>query len=179
MNSITWGHPGSVCESYRQFESHFVRTWGQSYEDHGFSASIDDGPGLVIHVVVQVSNAWRYLQRSLAEHRKNAQVFGPVLDKHASLGQLFGNRWINDQFRRCLILDCDQRRWPFDVPGSLCRRRERVQCNRNADHGSIHDGLPCDFGAAAAAQTSLIVTSTLPRIALEYVQIFSAASTTS
>jgi hypothetical protein len=35
------------------------------------------------------------------------------------------------------------------------------------------------FGAAAAAQTSLIVTSTLPRIALEYVQICSAASTSS
>jgi hypothetical protein len=35
------------------------------------------------------------------------------------------------------------------------------------------------FGSAAAAQTSLIVTSTLPRIALEYVQICSAASTTS
>ena len=35
------------------------------------------------------------------------------------------------------------------------------------------------FDAPAAAQTSLIVTSTFPRIALEYVQICSAASTTS
>ncbi len=35
------------------------------------------------------------------------------------------------------------------------------------------------FGAVDAAQTSLIVTSTLPRIALEYVQICSAASNTS
>ena len=34
------------------------------------------------------------------------------------------------------------------------------------------------IGANAAAQTSLIATSTLPRIALEYVQICSAASTT-
>ena len=83
-------------QGVRQFKPDFVRTGWQSYKDHGFAAGIDNGPGLVIDVIVQVSNAGRYLQRSFAEHRQNTQVFGPVLDEHASQGQLFGNRWIDD-----------------------------------------------------------------------------------
>src|SRR5208282_6380009 len=74
----------------RQFQANFVRTRRQSYEDHGFAAGIDNGPGLVIDVIVQVSNAWRYVQRSFAEHRENAKVFGSILDEYASQSQLFG-----------------------------------------------------------------------------------------
>ena len=53
----------------RQFEAHFVRAGRQTHEDHRFSAGIDRGPGLVIHEIVQVANAWRHFQRSFAEYR--------------------------------------------------------------------------------------------------------------
>src|SRR5258706_8816972 len=80
----------------RQFEQHFVRTRGQSDEDHRFAAGIDSGPGLVIHFIVQGANAWRDSEGSVTKHRQNAQVFGPVLNEYASQGQLFGSWWIDD-----------------------------------------------------------------------------------
>jgi hypothetical protein len=65
------------------------------------------------------------------------------------------------------------------------RRDEHKSCPAPLYSGTAKSIERCSdlfakvLGAAAAAQTSLIVTSTFPRIALEYVQIFSAASTTS
>src|SRR5271165_643429 len=127
----------------RQFQAQLVRAGRQSHEDHRFSAGIDRGPGLVIHVIVQMAHAWRHFQRSFAEHRYNAQVFRAVLNEYTAQGKLFGDRWIDNQFRGSLILDRDQRRRPFDVLSGLCRSNERVNRNRNDDRGGPH----CPLGA--------------------------------
>ena len=97
----------------RQFEAHFVRAGRQSHEDHRLSACIDCRPGLAIHVVVQVANARRHFQRGFAEYWYDAQVFRSVLNEYPTQGQLFGDRGIDNQLRRSLILDRDQRRSPL------------------------------------------------------------------
>src|SRR5271169_872581 len=120
----------------RQFKAHFVWAGREPHKDHRLSACIDCRPGLVIQVVVQVANARRHFQRSLAEHWQNAQVFRPVLNEYPTQGQLFGNRGIDNQFRGRFILNGDERRCPFNVPRSLCSGRERNKENRSADHRS-------------------------------------------
>src|SRR4030095_11331064 len=90
----------------RQFELDLMRTRLQSDEDHRFAARVDGRPRLAIHVVVEVSEAWRYRHGRVAGQRQGAQVFGPVLDEDAPQGQLLGNGWIDDQLCRRLVWDC-------------------------------------------------------------------------
>lgn len=122
-----------------QLEPHFVRPRRQSHEDYRFAAGIDRWPGLIVDVIVQMSDARRHLQSGFAKYRKDAQIFSSVLDKHASQSQAFGNRWIHDEFGWRLALNCDQRRWTFDIPPSLGRGGERIECNGNADHSGLRD----------------------------------------
>src|SRR5207249_8725744 len=86
---------GGACDRLvrriRQFEPDLVRTRLQSDEDHRFAARVDGRPRLAIHVVVKVSEAWRYRQGSVAVNRQDAQVFGPVLKEDAPQGQLLRN----------------------------------------------------------------------------------------
>lgn len=43
------------------------------------------------------------------------------------LSQLFGDGWIDDQFRGCLNLNYDQRGRVFHILGSLCGGREGME----------------------------------------------------
>ena len=72
----------------RQFEFHGVWTGFQPDQDHRFAARVDDRPRLPVDVVVQVSNARRDHQGGASEHRKDAQVFGSVLDEDTLQRQL-------------------------------------------------------------------------------------------
>ena len=64
--AATWDRS---VQRIRQFESHFVRPRRQSHKNHRFRTGIDNWPGLVIDVVVQVSNPWRHLQGGFSEYR--------------------------------------------------------------------------------------------------------------
>ena len=140
------GGPGDrfVCR-VRQFELDLVRTGFQSDEDHRFAARVDGRPRLVIHVVVQVSKTWRYRKGGVPKHRQDAQVFGPVLNEDAPLGQLLGNRWIDDQLRRRLVWDCDERRRSFDLLRGLCGGRERAQRDGDRITAPTRPAFPVTF----------------------------------
>ena len=91
----------------RQFEFHGVWTRFQSDEDHRSAARVDDGPRLLVDLVVQVSHARRDCQGRTSEHRQDAQVFRSILDEYTPQRQLLGNARINDELRRHLVRDRD------------------------------------------------------------------------
>ena len=62
-------------------------------------------PGRIIDRDVDVTDARRHVERALAEHRHDPEIFRGVLDEDEALRQLFGQRWIDYQAGGRLLVD--------------------------------------------------------------------------
>src|SRR6187549_3651176 len=82
-----------------QVDLHFVRSGRQAvYVDSIAVTGIRPQPWQVVDSYVQMSHAWRRLQRTLPKYSANANIFRSVLDPDQALGQSFGERRIDNQF---------------------------------------------------------------------------------
>lgn len=87
-----------------QDDRYLVLAGGQPHQDHRLAAGVSPVPRRTVHHHVNVPDARGHLERLGAEYRLDAQVFGPVLNKHRAFAQRPGKRRIDDQFCRRLRL---------------------------------------------------------------------------
>ncbi|GAB7448037.1 hypothetical protein OUHCRE12_24810 [Enterobacter kobei] len=81
-------------------------------------------PRRVIYHDVDVADARCDFQRVGPKYRFNAQVFGPVLNKHRAFAQRPGKRWIDYQLCGRLWL-CQRRNggWAINIGGAEVAQR--------------------------------------------------------
>ena len=65
-----------------QDDRYLVLAGGQPHQDHRLAAGVSPVPRRTVHHHVNVPDARGHLERLGAEYRLDAQVFGPVLNKH-------------------------------------------------------------------------------------------------
>jgi hypothetical protein len=84
----------------RQLDHDFVRSRRQAGDYQRLAARVCPDPGAVVCRHVEMPDPWRYGERGGAEHRKNLQIFGAVLNDHDASGQLVRLWRIDDDLRR-------------------------------------------------------------------------------
>ena len=82
-------------------------------------------PRQIVHMYVEMSDPWRYVEGALSEHRYDAHVLHPPLDPDDALIRHVGKRGLHNQLTWRLVLDFDVRRGaadllPYSEGGGLC-----------------------------------------------------------
>src|SRR6185369_12377996 len=81
----------------RQGDPDLVRSWRQTEDDDRLAAGVAPDKRSVVYGDVEMPDPRRNCECSRAEHRHDADIFGPVLDRYQSLCQQF-RRWrFNDE----------------------------------------------------------------------------------
>src|SRR5882757_5539206 len=118
-----------------KYDLNFVRSSRKIDEDKRLAARVSPVPRRAIDTNMDVSDTRRHIESIRAKHRHNSQILSPILDKDPSMGQRFGQRRIDDDLCRGLLLsERHNGGWPEYLSCALSYNRGCEQTDCHCDH---------------------------------------------
>jgi hypothetical protein len=91
-----------------QLDEHFVRARRQAHHNHGFAAGVGPMPWCIVDGNMDMPDPRRHIEGARTEDRHDAQVLSAILDEDLALSELLGERRVDNQPGKRLILNRDQ-----------------------------------------------------------------------